>query len=512
MSRSDNFLKAEKRKKLHSLKDKGINPYPYSFEKSISTKVFTEQHEHLEAGQKLTEKTFKIAGRIMSRRDMGKAVFFHIQDQQGQLQCYLKIPEISPEDLIHFEHLDIGDIVGVKGFAFKTKTGQTSLYVQSFQILCKSLESLPEKFHGLTDVESKYRLRHLHLIADQKAKKVFETRAKVIREIRAFLDERGFIEVETPILQPIYGGALARPFTTKHHALDMTLYMKISPEIYLKRLIVGGFEKVYDLNKNFRNEGIDRSHNPEFTMLEWYEAYTDYLYQMQQFEDMICHVVKKLTGSMQIIYQGRPIDFAKPWRRLTVDQALKEQGYHNLEEMSVTDLFEVCRQGGSVLKSPLSRGEMLIELFDLTVEKQIWNPTFIMDHPVEVSPLTKMHRTYTGRVERFEPIIAGMEMGNAYSELNDPEDQYQRLQKAKNQEPSKKDISSCEETVEFIARDTHPIDMDFIHAIEVGMPPTGGVGLGIDRLVMLITDQPSIRDVIAFPTMKLNPEKDKVNL
>ena len=496
----DNPLKAEKRKKLHALKKAGINPYPYSFEKDLSTKAFIEKYNHLESGQKIIDSVFKMVGRVMSKRLMGKAAFFHIQDQQGQLQCYLKVQQLSQTDQIHFEHLDIGDIVGLSGFPFKTKTGEISLHCGSFQIICKSLESLPEKFHGLTDIETKYRLRHLHLIVDQNAKNVFKTRALIIQEIRSFLNKRGFIEVETPILQPIYGGAMAHPFVTKHRSLNMDLYMKISPEIYLKRLIVGGFEKVYDLNKNFRNEGIDRSHNPEFTMLEWYEAYTDYIYQMKQYEDLISYIVKKLTGSEKITYQGQTIDFTTPWKRMTVDEALYQHGEWDVVKMSQEDLFKLCQDQGSLLQKALSKGELIMELFELTCEKHIWNPTFITDHPIEVSPLTKIHRTTPGRVERFEPIIAGMEMGNAYSELNDPEDQLQRLQR------DRKDSQKPED--HFVP---HPIDMDFIHAIEVGMPPTGGVGLGIDRLVMLLTDSNSIRDVILFPTMKVIYNEDFYN-
>ncbi len=496
-NRRDNPLKAEKRNKLHALKKANINPYSYSFERDISCKDFVDQHNFLESGQKLEDKSFQIAGRVITKRDMGKASFFHIQDQTGQLQCYLKIQNISSEDQIHFKHLDIGDIIGLKGFPFKTKTGQMSCHCQTFQILCKSLESLPEKFHGLTDIETKYRLRHLHLIVDQKAKEVFQTRAMIIKEIRHFLDQKGFIEVETPILQPVYGGAAAHPFVTQHRTLDMRLYMKISPEIYLKRLIVGGFEKVYDLNKNFRNEGIDRSHNPEFTMLEWYEAYTDYFYQMKQFEDLICHVVKKIKGSEQIIYQGRTLDLTPPWKRLTIDEALKKYASLDVASLSQDKLWRLCQEQGSTLNKEASYGEVLMELFNCLVERQIWDPTFIMDHPIEVSPLTKAHRKTPGRVERFEPIMAGMELGNAYSELNDPEDQYQRLIKLR-QEGQPLSESTLKEAKESY----HPLDMDFMHAIEVGMPPTGGVGLGIDRLVMLLTDQSSIRDVILFPTMK----------
>ncbi|MEQ1664447.1 MAG: lysine--tRNA ligase, partial [Bdellovibrionales bacterium] len=363
-----------------------------------------------------------------------------------------------------------------------------SVHAQEFQILCKTIEPLPEKYHGLADVEIKYRYRHLDLITDPEVRAVFETRSKIIREFRKFLDERGFLEVETPVLQPVYGGAAAHPFRTHHRALDLNLYLKISPEIYLKRLIVGGFEKVYEISKNFRNEGIDRSHNPEFTMLEFYEAYTDYKYQMKQFEELIAHVAKVVTGSTKIIYQGKEVDFTPPWRRMTVYEGLHEYAGIDAENISENELFEKIKSWGSKMKAPTSKGVMLMEAFDLKVEKNLWQPTFVTDHPVEISPLTKMHREKKGLVERFEPVAACMEIGNAYSELNDPEDQLARL---KEQEA---DRASNEEA--------HPMDDDFIHSIEVGMPPTGGVGIGVERIVMLLTNQHSIRDIIFFPTMK----------
>ncbi len=429
-----------------------------------------------------------MAGRLMTRRDMGKAAFFNFQDQTGTLQGYVRLEELSDTDRKFFDHVDIGDWVGLRGFIFKTKKGELSIHCKGFQIISKSLEPLPEKFHGLTDVELKYRHRHLDLITDVESRKVFETRSKIIREVRRFLDERGFLEVETPVLQPIYGGAAAYPFSTHHRALDMKLFLKISPELYLKRLIVGGFEKVYEIGKNFRNEGIDRSHNPEFTMLEYYEAYTDYNDQMKQFEELVSHVVKAVTGGYKVNYLDKELDFTPPWRRLTVLDGIREYGKFDPEKMSDAELFDKIKSLGSDMKKPESRGQMIMEAFELVAEKHLWQPTFVVDFPVEVSPLTKTHRSKPGLVERFEPIVANMEFGNAYTELNDPEDQRRRLEE--------------QEAQRVVDEEAQPMDEDFLHAIETGMPPTGGVGLGIDRLVMILTNRPSIRDIILFPTMR----------
>lgn len=487
----DNPLKAEKRKKLHELKAQGINPFPYSYERNSSVEVlFKEYNTVLEIGETKPETNYKLAGRLMTKRPMGKAAFFNVQDQSGTIQGYLKIAELPEEDQKVFDLIDLGDIVGVEGYIFKTKKGELSLHCKRFQILCKSLEVLPEKYHGLTDVEAKYRHRHLDLISDPESRKVFEVRSNIIREIRQFLDNRGFLEVETPVLQPIYGGASAHPFQTHHRALDMKLFMKISPELYLKRLIVGGFEKVYEIGKNFRNEGIDRSHNPEFTMLEWYEAYTDYNYQLKQFEDLVSHLVMKIKGSLKFEYQGKEIDFTTPWRRLTVLDGVREYAKIDPDTISDADLFETLKKHGGDSDKPASRGEMLMELFELTVEQHLWHPTFVMDHPVEISPLTKIHRTQKGLVERFEPFAAGMEIGNSYSELNDPEDQRSRLME--------------QEAKRLVDEEAQPMDDDFLHAIEMGMPPTGGVGLGIERIIMILTDRHSIRDIILFPTMRFN--------
>ena len=485
----ENPLRAEKRKKLHALREKGINPYPYSFERNTNViSLITQYHGELVAGDKRPETHFKIAGRLMTLRAMGKASFFNVQDQTGSLQVYIKNEELTPEDRTAFELIDLGDIVGLEGFIFKSQKGELSLHCKTFKILCKSIEPLPEKYHGVTDVEIKYRHRHLDLISDSESRKVFETRSKIICEIRKFLDDRGFLEVETPTLQPIYGGAAAHPFTTHHRALDMKLYMKISPELYLKRLIVGGYEKVYEIGKNFRNEGIDRSHNPEFTMLEFYEAYTDYNYQMNQFEELVCQLVKNVHGSYKVTYMEKEIDFSPPWRRLTVHDGVKEYAGIDPDKATDQEIFQAIRKNGGDIDEVGKRGEMIMELFELTAEQHLWQPTFVMDHPVEISPLTKIHRSKPGLVERFEPFAACMEIGNSYSELNDPEEQLQRLQE--------------QEAMRGKDEEAHPMDDDFIFAIDTGMPPTGGVGLGIERIVMIITDRPSIRDIIFFPTMR----------
>ncbi len=494
----DNPLRAEKRKKLHALKEKGINPFPYSFDRNAKiSDLVTKYAQKLNTGEKLVDTNYKIAGRLMTLRSMGKAAFFNVQDQTGSLQIYVKLEELPEKERQSFELIDLGDIVGIEGYVFKSQKGEFSLHAKHFEILTKTLEPLPEKFHGIADVEIKYRHRHLDLISDVDSRRVFETRSKIIREIRNYLDGRGFLEVETPVLQPIYGGAAAFPFSTMHRALDMKLFMKISPELYLKRLIVGGFEKVYEIGKNFRNEGIDRTHNPEFTMLEYYEAYTDYNYQMKQFEDLISQLALKINGSMKVVYQGKEIDFTPPWRRLTIMDGIKEYAQVDPEKISDEDLLKTLKKYPDVYpkvaetatgKAKVGRGEMLVRLFEATVEEHLWQPTFVMDHPVEISPLTKAHRTKKGLVERFEPFAACMEIGNAYSELNDPEEQYERLKE--------------QEAKRVVDEEAQPMDEDFVHAIDTGMPPTGGVGIGIERIVMILTDRPSIRDIILFPTMK----------
>lgn len=489
----DNPIKAEKRKKLHALKAHGINPFPYAFDKTAHIEQIVKEFSQLQAGEKKDTAVFRIAGRLMTLRAMGKASFFNIQDQTGSLQCYIKNEEQTENDKKSFELVDLGDIVGLEGYIFKSQKGELSLYVQKFQILTKTLEPLPEKFHGIQDVEIKYRHRHLDLISDAQSRQVFVKRTQIIKAIKKFLDERGFMEVETPVLQPLYGGAAAKPFTTHHNALDMKLYMKISPELYLKRLLVGGFEKVYEIGKNFRNEGIDRSHNPEFTMLEFYEAYTDYNYQMKQFEELVSTVCKEITGSTKVMYQGKEIDFTPPWSRLTVMDGIKQHASIDPHDEAALNDYLKKHSDKPVKLETLSLGEKQMKVFEIAAEPHLWQPTFVMDHPVEISPLTKIHRDNNKLVERFEPFAACMEIGNSYSELNDPEEQRARL---KDQE-SKRGHDE----------EAHPMDEDFLHAIETGLPPTGGVGLGIERIVMILTDCPSIRDILFFPTMKIVQQK-----
>lgn len=488
----DNPIKAEKRKKLNAMIEKGINPYPYFFNKTAHIDKIISDFSNINSGEKKLESIFKIAGRLMTKREMGKASFFNVQDVTGILQCYVKVEELSELDRASFDLIDLGDIIGVEGYVFKSQKGELSLYVKTFQVLTKTLEPLPEKFHGIQDVEIKYRHRHLDLISDPDSRKVFITRGKIIKAIKKYLDDRDFMEVETPVLQPLYGGAAAHPFTTHHRALDMKLYMKISPELYLKRLIVGGFEKVYEIGKNFRNEGIDRSHNPEFTMLEFYEAYTDYNYQMKQFEDLVSTVCKEIIGSYKVIYQGKEIDFTTPWRRLTVRDGIQEYAKVNPDEEQSLNEYLIKNSEKPIKSEQLeqwSLGEKQMKVFEIAAEPHLWQPTIVMDHPMEISPLTKVHRNNPKLVERFEPFIACMEVGNSYSELNDPVEQRSRLK----EQESKRGHDE----------EAHPMDEDFLHAIETGMPPTGGVGLGIERLVMILTDRPSIRDIIFFPTMKI---------
>jgi len=483
----ENPIRAEKRRKLQELRDKGYDPFPHNFERTGKLGEIKSKFADIATGEKKEDAVYKVAGRLMTKRPMGKAAFFNIQDQSGNMQCYLRREELPERDQFAWDQIDLGDIVGIEGFVFKTQKGELSLHCKGFSILTKSLEPLPEKFHGIQDIEIKYRHRHLDLISDPESRMVFEKRSKIIAEIRSFLNARGFLEVETPVLQPIYGGAAAYPFSTHHRALDMKLYLKISPELYLKRLIVGGFEKVYEIGKNFRNEGIDRSHNPEFTMLEWYEAYTDYEYQMKQFEELCAHLAKTVCGSTKVMYQGKEIDFTTPWKRISVYDGVRQYAGIDPETATVEELYKKAKELGTDKKIG-NKGEVIMQVFDLAVEKELWNPTFIIDFPKEISPLTKRHRKIEGLVERFEPYCAGMEIGNAYTELNDPEDQLARL---KDQEAKR-----------VVDEEAQPMDKDFVHAIDTGMPPTGGVGLGVERLVMLLTDRPSIRDIIFFPTMK----------
>ena len=625
MAIKNNPIKQEKLRKREELLKKGVDPYPHTWkgagwgkgDKVSICELLETNKEELEQKQ-----FFYVAGRLMRKRPMGKADFFNLEDEQASLQCYIRkddFKEIDSEGMARPEKsnldsqanknnskkkpnpwelwklCDIGDILSLKGQLFKTKRGELSLRIHDLKILCKSIEALPEKYHGLEDKELKYRYRHMDLIMDQKSKKLFKTRSQIITEIRNFMNKKGFMEVETPVLQSIYGGAVAEPFETHFRRLNKKMYLKISPEIYLKKLIVGGFEKVYEIGKNFRNEGIDRTHNPEFTMMEYYEAYTDYKDQMKLLKALVNSVVKKIKGSLQFEYQGKKLNFEK-WETLSVTEAVKK--YSHLENNNQENLklaLEVLQKNKTDQKSLKKsseqavkqknikfldpnkvsysgffnfikklepkgdyqkfeealkveylskereeelKDELTVVAFEILAEKHLWNPTFITDFPLAVSPLTKKHRKsrYKRLVERFEPYIAGMELGNAYTELNDPIDQRKRLQEQDRwlekeipaEEGSKPESISRHQSVgnenlpnlaqsalrketrnfqtdsesKKTSEGSHPIDENFIHALELGMPPAGGVGLGIERLVMILTDQKSIRDCILFPALK----------
>ena len=495
MSVKDNPLRKEKRRKLEELLKKGIDPYPHSYKKTHYASQLDVKYKDLKIGSS-SEEEVSLAGRMMRKRNMGKSSFFNLQDQTGEFQCYIKEQE-TPQAWGLWKLTDIGDIIGVKGVLFKTQKGELSLRVKELKMLCKSLEPLPEKYHGLEDAELKYRFRHLDLIMNPNSRKVFLTRSQIISSLREYMNKEGFVEMEIPTLQALYGGAAAVPFKTHHRRLDRELFLKISPELYLKKLIVGGFEKVYEIGKNFRNEGIDRTHNPEFTMMEYYEAYTDYQDQMERFEKLVCYVVQKIKGSLKINYQGKEIDFESPWERISVEESIKKYGSISIKESSIKELIDKLKvispkenydKFKSLKdKSSLLWDELIILTFDLTVEKKLWNPTFITDFPKGVSPLTKTHRQNKHLVERFEPFCANMEIGNAYTELNNPLEQIERF---------------SAQTRYAESEENPPMDDNFIHALEVGLPPTGGVGLGVERFVMILTDQLSIKDVILFPVLK----------
>ncbi|MFQ6674207.1 MAG: lysine--tRNA ligase [Fidelibacterota bacterium] len=476
--------------KLERLRQMGINPYPYSFDVSHRSRQILEGFDTLEG------KSVSVAGRIVSMRRMGKASFFHLQDLEGKIQIYMKRDEVGGEIYDIFKLVDMGDVVGVEGTVFSTKTGEISVSVNSFTLLSKSIRPLPgtkdkdgKLFHPFTDKEQRYRQRYLDLIVNPHVKDVFLKRAKIISSVRHFLDEAGFAEVETPVLQPLYGGAFARPFKTEHHTLDQKLYLRIADELYLKRLIVGGFERVYELSKVFRNEGMDRLHNPEFTMLEFYVAYADYFFLMDFTEKLIKHAASSI-GLSSVEVDEKIIDLSPPYRRISYMATLSEAVGEDVSHVGEAALRNICDRFGIELEEDSNPGKMYELLMARLVEPDLVMPTFVVDYPKVISPLAKTKRDGNDSVvERFELFIGGREMANAFSELNDPIDQRQRL-KAQTELRGKGDMEA------------QTLDEDFLSAVEVGMPPTGGVGIGMDRLVMLLTGQSSIRDVILFPTMR----------
>ena len=470
--------------KLNDLKANGKNPY------EITKFDFTHKAQQIRDNfEELEEKDVMIAGRITSWRDMGKANFIDIRDDSGRMQVYVRIDDIGEDNFKEFKKWDLGDIVGVSGFVFKTRRGEISVHAKSIKLLSKSLLPLPEKWHGLKDKEERYRKRYLDLIANPEIKDTFVKRSMILREIRSFLDSKGYLEVDTPVLHTLEIGAAARPFVTHHNALDIDMYLRIETELYLKRLIVGGFDRVYEVGRIFRNEGMDATHNPEFTSIEMYQAYTDYYGMMDLIEEMYRTVALKVCGTDTVPYQGKEIEIGKPWKRMTMKEAVKE--YTGLDYDSWTsdaDAVAQAKTKHAEIADTATKGEVLIELFEEFVEEKLIQPTIIYDYPVENSPLAKRKPTDPAFTERFEYFINACEFGNAFSELNDPIDQRERFTKQV-MEKRKQGANA-------------QIDEDFLTALEYGLPPTGGLGMGLDRFVMLLTDSASIRDVLLFPTMK----------
>ncbi len=479
-----------RRDKLAALREEGRDPFRQTrFERSAYSREILEDYSSYEG------KTVSVAGRIMSKRGMGKVIFCHIQDDQGQIQLYARSDAVSEQEFKDFRKFDIGDIVGATGYVFKTKTEEISIHVESVVLLSKSLRPLPEKFHGMTDRELRYRQRYVDLIVNPEVKDTFVKRSRILRELRSFLDGRGFLEVDTPVLTPFEIGAAAKPFYTHHNALDMDMVLRIETELYLKRLIVGGMERVYEVGRIFRNEGMDTKHNPEFTTIELYQSYTDFHGMMDLVEDMMKAVTEKVCGSLVIPYQGHEIDVGH-WERLTMIEAVKKYSgvdYHDWK--SDADAIACAKAYNVELPEVPTRGAILAEFFDAFVEEKLIQPTFIYDYPVEISPLAKRKPDDPAFTERFEYFINATEFGNAFSELNDPIDQRERFERQVAERRALNPDTKAQ------------VDYDFVNALEYGMPPTGGLGFGIDRLVMLLTNSDSIRDVLLFPTMK--PEKQE---
>jgi lysyl-tRNA synthetase class 2 len=489
-----NQLLKQRRQKAQELSDMGVDLYANDFKPTHQISELLPHKKNIpEGADHDTGPRYTIAGRIMALRNFGKAAFLQLQDASGKMQVYVKRDAVGPDIYKQFKKLDIGDIAGFTGTLFITKTGELSLMASILKPITKSLLPLPEKFHGLTDVETRYRQRYVDLIVNPEVKATFKKRIEIIALVRDFLTNRGFMEVETPMMHPIAGGATAKPFQTHHNALDMKLYLRIAPELYLKRLLVGGFEKVFEINRNFRNEGLSTRHNPEFTMLEFYQAYATYQELMDLTEEMVSWIASEVTGAMQVTYQGTEVDLSPPWRRLTMDESLVRIGGVPLETLQDPEkVLALAKEKGVELDENAGPGKAKTELFELLVEDKLIDPTFITAYPTEVSPLARRNADDQSVTDRFELFITGREIANAFNELNDPTDQKQRMEKQIADRGDDEEIFPI-------------LDSDFIRALEYGMPPAAGEGIGIDRLVMLLTDSPSIRDVILFP--HLRPEK-----
>jgi len=485
MTDEEHELVRQRRLKLEHLRAIGRDPFAITrFDRTHLAEEVTGGYCELEGH------AVRVAGRLMSLRVHGKAAFGDLVDVSGAIQVYFKLDNLGAEQYNLLDDVDIGDFLGVDGAVFTTRTGQITVAAGRLEVLAKSLRPLPAKWHGLRDVETRYRQRYVDLMTSPEVRRIFIVRSQVVREIRHFLDFRGFLEVETPMMQPIYGGAAARPFVTHHNALDIDLYLRIAPELYLKRLIVGGFEKVYEINRSFRNEGVSTKHNPEFTMLEAYQAYADYGDMMRLVEELVEHVCGEVIGETSLTYQGQQISLAPPWRRISLLDAIHE--YAGVDPQRLLDCSsarEVCRELDLPSGEDTHLATLVNNIFEARVEPQLIQPTFVLDYPTAVSPLAKRKPDNPDLVERFEPFIAGQEIGNAFTELNDPLDQRRRFE-----EQARERAAGDEEA--------HPMDEDYVRALEYGMPPTGGLGIGIDRLVMLLTDSASIREVILFPHMR----------
>ena len=485
--RDETALLAERRAKLERQRERGLDPFPAAFEGRETIERVRSAHERLADGEE-TDESYRVAGRVMARRGHGKAAFIDLRDGTGAIQLHSRADVVGADGHDQLLHdVDLGDFIGVEGVAFSSRRGELSLRVESWTPLAKSLRPMPDKHAGLADVETRFRRRELDLIANPEVLERFKLRARAIAEIRSWLDDHAFVEVETPVLQPLYGGALAQPFTTHHNALDRDLYLRIATELYLKRCVVGGIDRVYELGKDFRNEGVSPKHNPEFTMLEWYEAYADYADAAERLERLVSTVASKVLGTTEVERDGNTIELAPPWRRLTMRDALLEAtGVDLAAEPSRDDLAAAL---GIEATDELGWGKLVDMLLSKRVEPDLVQPTFILDYPVELSPFAKRHRSTTGVVERWEAFVGGIEIANAFSELNDPDEQRRRF----------------DQQAEELRRgdaEAQPHDESFLRALEQGMPPTAGVGLGIDRLVMILTGAPSLREVLLFPAMR----------
>jgi lysyl-tRNA synthetase, class II len=484
--RSESHVTADRREKLARLRESGVDPFPHSFGGRTEIAAVRHTHEGLAAGEE-TDDRYRVAGRVAGRRGHGRAAFLDLVDGSGRIQLHAREDVIGADAFESLLNVDLGDIIGAEGTAFATKRGELSLRVEDWVLLAKSLRPPPDKYHGLEDLEVRYRHRELDLIANPEVRDQFLKRAQVVAAVREWLDARGFVEVETPVLQPLYGGALARPFVTHHNALDRDLYLRIATELYLKRAVVGGIDRVYELGKDFRNEGISPKHNPEFTMLEWYEAYADYGDVAERLEQLVSDVAARVFGTTRFEREGAEIDLAPPWRRVTLRDAIAERtGLDLAERPSREDL------AGALGREPDEAegwGKLVDAVLSKLVETTLIQPTFVLDYPVELSPFAKRHRSATGFVERWEAFVGGVEIANAFTELNDPDEQRRRF------EQQAEELRRGDE-------DTQPFDEAFIEALEQGMPPTGGVGLGIDRLVMILTGARNLREVVLFPALR----------